>query len=261
MSPIQSLFDLSGKSALVTGATGALGAASARALAQAGAHVTIAGGNKEALTALESDLKAEGFSITSIALRPSDAESCDSIAEVAREAGDGIDIFVSASGSAIVKPIIDMEDDDYDRVMDANVKQSWMLCRSVGRVFAAQGERGGSVVLISSVRSRFATSAGTSVYGTSKAAIDMLTRSLATEWGAMNVRVNAIAPTVFRSALTAWLYEDDAADKRADVLKRIPLGRLAEPDDFAGSIVFLCSKASDLVTGHILAVDGGFSAN
>lgn len=89
----------------------------------------------------------------------------------------------------------------------------------------------------------------------------MLTRSLATEWGAMNVRVNAIAPTVFRSALTAWLYEDDAADKRAEVLKRIPLGRLAEPDDFAGSIVFLSSKASNLVTGHVLAVDGGFSAN
>lgn len=261
MTNTQALFDLSGKSALVTGATGALGAAAATALAGAGAHVTIAGGNKKALAALEAKLKANGASVASIAMRPSDAESCDAIVEKARESGGGIDIFVSASGSAIVKPIIDMEDEDYDRVMDANVKQSWMLCRSVGRVFASQGERGGAVILISSVRSKFATPAGTSVYGTSKAAIDMLTRSLATEWGAMNVRVNAIAPTVFRSALTAWLYEDDAADKRADVLKRIPLGRLAEPDDFAGSIVFLSSKASALVTGHVLAVDGGFSAN
>lgn len=161
----------------------------------------------------------------------------------------------------VVKPIIDMEDEDYDRVMEANVRQSWMICRRAGQVFAGQGDRGGAVILISSVRSKFATAAGTSVYGTSKAAIDMLTRSLATEWGAMKVRVNAIAPTVFRSALTAWLYEDAAADKRADVLKRIPLGRLAEPDDFAGSVVFLSSEASNLVTGHVLNVDGGFSAN
>ena len=255
------LFDLAGKSALVTGAAGALGAAATKALASAGAHVTIAGGNGKALGTLQSELEKSGASVSSIQLRPSDAKSCDKIVAHAVETGGGLDILVSASGSAIVKPIIDMEDDDYDRVMDANVKQSWMLCRSAGRVFASQGERGGAVVLVSSVRSKFATPAGTSVYGTSKAAIDMLTRSLATEWGAMDVRVNAIAPTVFRSALTAWLYEDDAADKRAEVLKRIPLGRLAEPDDFAGSIIFLCSKASSLVTGHILAVDGGFSAN
>lgn len=261
MTEIQKLFDLTGKSALVTGATGALGAASAKALAGAGAHVTIAGGNGETLGALHSELEASRASVSSIQLRPSDAKSCDAIVAKAVETGGGLDILVSASGTAVVKPIIEMDEDDYDRVMDANVKQSWMLCRSAGRVFKSQGERGGAVVLVSSVRSKFATPAGTSVYGTSKAAIDMLTRSLATEWGAMNVRVNAIAPTVFRSALTAWLYEDDAADKRAGVLQRIPLGRLAEPDDFAGSVIFLSSQASDLVTGHVLAVDGGFSAN
>lgn len=261
MTIIQSLFDLSGKSALVTGATGALGTAAAKALAAAGAHVTIAGGNKEALASLKNELQNNGASIASIALRPSDAESCDAIVQKACESGGGVDIFISASGLAIVKPIIEMEEADYDDVMNANVRQSWLMCRSVGRIFAKQKERGGSVILISSVRSKFATVAGTSAYGASKAAIDMLTRSLATEWGAMNVRVNAIAPTVFRSALTAWLYEDDGKDKRAEVLKRIPLGRLAEPDDFIGSIVFLSSKASDLVTGHILAVDGGFSAN
>lgn len=257
----QTLFNLDGKSALITGATGALGAAAAKALASAGAHVTIAGGNGKALRALQSELEASGASVSSIQMRPADAKSCDLIVDHAVQTGGGLDILVSASGSAVVKPIIEMEDDDYDRVMDANVKQSWMLARSAGRVFADQGDRGGAVILVSSVRSKFATPAGTSVYGTSKAAIDMLTRSLATEWGAMNVRVNAIAPTVFRSALTAWLYEDDAADKRAEVLKRIPLGRLAEPDDFAGSVIFLSSEASALVTGHVLAVDGGFSAN
>lgn len=258
---ILQLLDLSGKSALVTGATGAFGAASAKALAEAGAHVTIAGGNAKALAALEAELKAMGASVASIQKRPTTAEDCDEIAAFAAKAGGGIDFFVSASGSAIVKQILDMEDSDWDSVMDANAKQSWMLCRSVGRIFKSQEGRGGSVVLVSSVRSKFATAAGTSVYGTSKAAIDMITRSLATEWGPMNVRVNAIAPTVFRSPLTAWLYLDENADKRAGVLSRIPLGRLAEPEDFGGSVVFLCSKASDLVTGHILNVDGGFSAN
>ncbi|GAB5457666.1 MAG: SDR family oxidoreductase [Henriciella sp.] len=260
MTPIANLFDLSGKSALVTGATGAFGAAAAKALASAGAHVTIAGGNAEALATLEAELTAMGASVASIQRRPSTADECDEIAAFAEHAGDGIDYFVSASGSAIVKQILDMEDSDWDSVMDANAKQSWMLCRSVGRIFKKQN-KGGSVVLVSSVRAKFATPAGTSVYGTSKAAIDMITRSLATEWGPMQVRVNAIAPTVFRSPLTAWLYEDENAEKRAEVLSRIPLGRLAEPEDFGGSVVFLCSKASDLVTGHVLNVDGGFSAN
>ena len=89
----------------------------------------------------------------------------------------------------------------------------------------------------------------------------MITRSLACEWGSMGVRVNAISPTVFRSPLTSWLFEDEAADSRNQVLKRIPPGRLSEPEDFAGSIVFLASEASAFVTGQILGVDGGFSAN
>ena len=89
----------------------------------------------------------------------------------------------------------------------------------------------------------------------------MLTRSLATEWGPHGINVNAIAPTVFRSELTSWLFEDGAEEARKDVLGRIPLGRLAEPDDFAGVILFLASAASDLVTGEIVHVDGGFSCN
>lgn len=265
MSNLHSLFDLSGKSALVTGATGAFGRASANALASAGANVAIAGGNVAVLAEVAAEVEAKGVKSVSIPLRPSDAAACDEIVGTANAAFGGIDYFVSASGAAIVKPIVDMEDADWDGVMDANAKQSWMLCRSVGRVFKAQEAktpgRGGAVVLVSSVRSKFATKAGTSVYGTSKAAIDMITRSLATEWGDMQVRVNAIAPTVFRSPLTAWLYEDENADKRAGVLERIPLGRLAEPDDFAGSVIFLCAEASALVTGHVLNVDGGFSAN
>ena len=257
---IAKLFDLSGKSALITGATGSLGAAAARALSGAGAHVTIAGGNAEALAALAAEITASGGSVTSVAGRPSTEEECNRIVEAACAGGRALDILVSASGTAKVKPALDLQPAEWDAVMDANVRQSWLITRAAGKAMINQGH-GGSVVLVSSVRARFATPAGTTAYGPSKAAVDMLTKSFATEWGKHDINVNAIAPTVFRSELTAWLFEDAAAEQRKGVLARIPLGRLAEPDDFAGAIIFLCAQAGNYVTGEILNVDGGFSAN
>jgi NAD(P)-dependent dehydrogenase (short-subunit alcohol dehydrogenase family) len=259
MKSIASLFDLTGKSALVTGATGALGGAATRALAGAGAHVTIAGGNQAKLDALVAEL---GSAVTAIAERPSDEAAVDRIIAVACADGRGLDCVISASGTAAIGPALTMELATWDRVMDANVRQTWLLCRAAGRVMVQQG-RGGTITPISSVRARFATAAGTSAYAPSKSAIDMITRSLATEWGPHNIRVNAIAPTVFRSDLTAWLFEDTERGNaaRANVLARIPLGRLAEPDDFAGVLVFLASAASSIITGQIINVDGGFSTN
>ena len=262
MSKMTALFDLSGRSALVSGATGALGAAASRALADAGATVTIAGGNREKLQALAGELEASGAKVTAVAERPQDEAAVQRMVEAARAAGDGIDILIGASGMAAVAPAVEMDVATWDAVMDANVRQNWLLARAAGKAMIDQG-RGGAVVLVSSVRARFATPAGTSAYGPSKSAIDMITRSLATEWGAHNIRVNAIAPTVFRSTLTAWLFEDTerARKARADILARIPLGRLAEPEDFAGILVFLAGDASRLITGQIINVDGGFSAN
>ncbi len=254
------LFDLSGKNALITGATGSLGAAAARALGGAGAHVTIVGGNAEALATLEAELLAAGVSVKSVAGRPNSEEECSRIVTEARTDGRSLDILISASGTAKVKPALDMEPAEWDLVMDANVRQSWLITRAVGKAMVEQGN-GGSVVLISSVRARFATPAGTTAYAPSKAAVDMLTKSFATEWGKYGINVNAIAPTVFRSELTAWLFEDAASEQRKNVLARIPLGRLAEPDDFAGALIFLSSKSGSYVTGEILNVDGGFSAN
>ncbi|MDB9844012.1 SDR family oxidoreductase [Porticoccaceae bacterium] len=258
-SPIE-LFNLKGKSALVVGATGALGEAAARALAGAGARVTLAGGNAPALSALAEELTEVGAEVSAFEGRPIDEATADQIIAAAAKHGDGLDILIAASGTSSIKPIVEMEPDTWDQVMDANVRQTWLLCRSASRLFIEQ-QRGGKVILISSVRATFATTAGTSAYGTSKAAINMLTRSLAVELGQHQVCVNAIAPTVFRSKLTAWLFEDDATEARAQVLNRIPLGRLGEPADFAGVFLFLSSAASNLVTGEVVNVDGGFSCN
>ncbi len=253
-------FNLKGKSALVVGATGALGEAAARALAGAGAHVTLTGGNGEVLTALAEELAQAGAAVATYEGRPVDEAAAEAMIAVAAQHGNGLDILVAASGTSTIKPIVDMEPTTWDEVMDANVRQTWLLCRAASRLFIEQ-QRGGKVILISSVRANFATAAGTSAYGTSKAAINMLTRSLAVELGPHQVCVNGIAPTVFRSNLTAWLFEDNASEARGQVLSRIPLGRLGEPSDFAGVFLFLSSAASNLVTGEVINVDGGFSCN
>jgi NAD(P)-dependent dehydrogenase (short-subunit alcohol dehydrogenase family) len=255
-----SKFEMTGKSVLITGATGALGSSAAHAFAAGGAKVTLAGGNKARLSKLKSELASRGYAVTAIAKRPNTEESCDDIVAAAVETHGGLDALIVSSGAAAVEPALQMQLSTWDRIMDANVRQAWLVCRSAGRVMIDQG-RGGKVVLVSSVRSRFATAAGTSAYGPSKAATDMLTRSLAVEWGQYGITVNAIAPTVFRSELTDWLFEDEAKDKRDALLERIPLGRLAEPDDHQGILQFLCSPASDFITGQVICIDGGFSAN
>lgn len=253
------LFSLAGKSALVTGASGALGAAAASALTAAGAHVTLAGANEKALQEVADGLIETGASVSIFVGRPDNEQNAQAMIEAATK-DHPLDIVVSAAGTAVVKPITEMAESEFDMVMDANVRQSWLLCRAASKVMIAQ-KRGGKMILISSVRAHFATPAGTSAYGTSKAAINMLTRSLAVELGPHNICVNAIAPTVFRSALTAWLFEPEGADKREQVLSRIPLGRLGEPEDFSGIFMFLASQASNLVTGEIINIDGGFSCN
>jgi NAD(P)-dependent dehydrogenase (short-subunit alcohol dehydrogenase family) len=145
--------------------------------------------------------------------------------------------------------------------MDANVRGSWLMCQAAGRSFARQGG-GGSVVLVSSTRGKLGHPAGYSAYCSSKAAVDLLAKALAAEWGARGTRVNVIAPTVFRSELTAWMYADDENGRktREAMLSRIPLGRLAEPDDFDGALVFLLSDASAFITGQVLYLDGGYTA-
>ncbi len=143
-----------------------------------------------------------------------------------------------ASGMNHVAPITDMDVTDFDRVLDANVRGSWLICQAAGRQLLEQGD-GGSVVLVSSTRGRLGHPAGYTAYCPSKAAVDLLAKSLAAEWGRAGIRVNAIAPTVFRSELTAWMYADDekARTTREAMLARIPLGRLAEPEDFAGALI------------------------
>lgn len=254
-------FDVAGKSALITGATGAFGAAAARGLAEAGAQVTLAGGSEEKLQQLAQDLRERGHTIAHVARRPESESDADAIVEAALAAHGRVDVLITASGMNKVGLITEQSVDDWQSVMDANVRGSWLMCRAVGRHMIERAS-GGKVILVSSTRAKLGLPSGYSAYSPSKAAVDLLTKTLACEWGAHGINVNAIGPTVFRSDLTAWMYSDEPRGRatREAMLSRIPLGRLGEPDDFVGAVLFFASSASDFCTGQTLYVDGGYTA-
>jgi NAD(P)-dependent dehydrogenase (short-subunit alcohol dehydrogenase family) len=173
----------------------------------------------------------------------------------------GLDIVVAAAGMNDPAPILEQSLQRWEAIMDANVRGSWLVCKAAGAQMIKQG-RGGKVVLMSSARGVRGHPAGYSGYCTSKSAVDGLTRTLGCEWGKHKINVNAIGPTVFRSNLTAWMFgEDDRAKSvREGFLTRLPLGRLGEPEDLVGVLMFLCSPASDFCTGQVIYVDGGYTA-
>ena len=255
------LFDVAGKSAVVVGATGAFGKLVCATLGKAGAMLTVAAGNADELATLQDELDAAGFAAVSVNKRPDSESDCDAIIATAVAAYGRVDILVVASGTNDVAPIVEMSPERFRHVMLANVDGAWLIARAAGKQMIAQGQ-GGKVVFTSSARGKLGHPAGYSAYCTSKSAVDGMTKALGCEWGKHGITVNAIAPTVFRSPLTAWMFADDDHAKavRAGFLARVPVGRLGEPEDLAGPLLFLCSRASDFHTGHIIYADGGYTA-
>ena len=256
MDLLKDLFDVSGKVALITGATGGFGHTAAMALAMAGVKVMATGRSEETLKALVEEIRKQGGEADYSAGSPIDHDDVKKVVKDTADQFGGIDILITAAGVNKPGAIVDQALEDWDMIIDANVKGTWLFCKEAGKVMIQQG-RGGKVILLGSARGELGM-ANYTAYSPSKGAVHLMAKSLGCEWGQYGINVNAIAPTVFRTALTQWMFDDDAFYK--NFLKRIPIGRLGEPEDFIGTVIFLSSKASDFITGAVICADGGYTA-
>ena len=229
------MFDVRDKVAVITGASGTFGRACALALTSLGAKVVLVSGSASDLEDVAAEVRELGGDPLVIVVRPETLPVVEAIRDQALARFGTIDQLVVASGYNKAGFIQDQSVDDWQAVMDANVKGAWLMAKVIGGWWIENGVKG-KVLLMSSVRGRHGNISGYTGYCTSKGATDALTRVLATEWGKYGITVNSIAPTVFRSKLTAWMWSDSelgqATKQRS--LSRIPLGRLGEVEDLIG---------------------------
>jgi NAD(P)-dependent dehydrogenase (short-subunit alcohol dehydrogenase family) len=255
------LFDVRDKVAIITGASGSFGHACAVALGALGAKLLLASGTADELEAVVKDVRDVGGQVASVVRRPDTLSDAEAILTAALDAYGRVDQLVVASGTNKAGFIESQSYEDWQRVMDANVRGPWLMAKAVGGYWIKKSIKG-KVVLMSSTRGRHGNFSGYTAYCSSKGATDALTRVLATEWAKYGTTVNAIAPTTFRSKLTEWMWKDDDVGNatRTRTLSRIPLGRLGEAEDLVGMAIYLLSPASDFCTGQVMYVDGGFTA-
>lgn len=250
---MMNLFDLTGQVAIVVGGSGGIGRAQAIGLAQAGADVVVAARRLEPLQEVVKEIEALGRRAMAVSVDVVDEASVQGMVDKVLEEFPKIDILVNSHGIAIRKPAETFPIEEWQQVIDINVRGLFLCCQKVGQVMIRQ--RRGKIINMSSVRGRYGLPANYTAYCASKGAVDTLTRTLACEWAKYNILVNAIAPTIVETELTRPALSDPSF---AQMMKsRIPLGRWALPEDIVGATIFFASKASDFITGQILYVDGG----
>jgi len=248
------LFDLTGQVALVTGTSRGLGQYFARALAKAGADLVLTSRNRETLRDMEKEVKSLGRRSVSLELDVRDHESIQKMAADALEAFGQIHILVNNAGCNVRKPAVDVTWDDWNLVLDTNLRGSFFVAQAIARGMIEHGY--GRIINIGSVTSVFGF-AGLGPYCASRGGIRQLTMSLADEWGPHGITVNCLAPGWFKTAQNKVLYDDP--EWVAYLIDRIPVKRPGLPNDLDGAVVFLASEASRYITGQTLLVDGGIS--
>jgi len=247
------IFDLSGKIAVVTGGNQGIGFAVARGLASTGATIVIANRRAAAGQSAAESLQKDGFNAVAI---PTDVTNQSSVATLVSKVTNDfgkIDILVNNAGVMVRKPVEDITEEDWDYVINTNLKGLFFCCQLVGKEMIRNKK--GRIINISSVRAQ-KMAPNRSVYAISKAGVSNLTRVLAFEWGKYNITVNAIAPGTTITDINRKHFEERPEELR-EIIKSIPRGREGYPLDYVGAVIFLASDASDFVTGQTLFADGG----
>jgi 2-deoxy-D-gluconate 3-dehydrogenase len=246
-----SLFDLSGEVAVVTGARRGIGRGLATALARAGADIVAV--SRNAATELAGEIEQMGQRCVTIAADLGDPAQVDHVIPEATRALGRVDILVNNAGIGVRKPAVDVTPEDWHRVLQVNLHAVFRLCQDAARQMLPRGR--GKIINVASLMS-FEGGILIAAYTASKGAVGQLTKLLSNEWAPHGLNVNAIAPGYIATDLTRPLQVDP--ERNPAILTRIPAGRWGRPDDLGGAAVFLASRASDYVNGHLLAVDGGW---
>lgn len=244
------LFDLSGKVAVITGATRGLGQGMAVGLAEAGADVALVQ-RSEANTETKQIIEKLGRRCEIILCDLADSRQVKNVIPQVMERFGRIDILVNNGGIQRRSPAVEFSEEDWDAVLNVNLKTVWLLCQQAGQRMVAQGS--GKIVNIASLLS-FQGGITVPAYAAAKGGVAQLTKALANEWAAQGVNVNAIAPGYMDTDMNIGLNET----RRRQILERIPSNRWGTPEDMKGAVIYLSSSASDYINGHLLAVDGGW---
>jgi len=249
------LFDLTGKVAVVTGASRGLGQGMAIGLAQAGASIVAVASTVGNAADTVAKIEALGGKAVALGCQQDDAEQVKKLVTDSIAAFGQVDILVNNAGTIRRAPAEEFSDEDWNAVMETNINGVFRLSRGIGKHMLERGN--GKIINIASLLS-FSGGITVPAYSASKGAVMQLTKALANEWAAKGLQINAIAPGYFATDNTTALRAD--VERNASISARIPAGRWGNPEDLAGAAVFLASKASDYVNGHIMLVDGGWMA-
>lgn len=251
---MENLFDLSGKVALVTGASRGLGQYFGRALAKAGADLVITSRDASRLASFREEIEALGRKALPLKLDVLSHDDIETMVQAAMDAYGKIDILVNNAGLNIRRPAAEIRWEDWDTVLDTNLKGAFFVAQAVGKTMIERGY--GRIINIGSCTCVFGME-GIGPYCASRGGMLQMSRSLAAEWGRHGVTVNVLAPGWFKTAQTQALYDNRAWFEY--ITDRIPLGRPGQPHDLDGTVIFLASDASAYITGQIILVDGGFT--
>jgi NAD(P)-dependent dehydrogenase (short-subunit alcohol dehydrogenase family) len=258
---IQKLFDLRGKVALITGAATGFGEVIATGFAQYGCDVAVADVNLDGVRRTAQKIKDLGRRALAIRADVGSPDEITAMVESAVKELGTIDILVNSAGISHHRPALELPVEDWDRVLDINLRGTFLCCQAVGRIMTAKGK--GAIINFSSIAGVVGLGRGNNAYCASKGGVNALTKQLAIEWASQGIRVNSIAPCQFRTSGLLEVMAEKQFNSEQLIrtwTENIPLGRVGEPEEMLGPALFLASDASSMVTGIVLPVDGGFLA-